>query len=460
MYKFKKFNIKSIADIKDYVRLSFAESDNTTELIQLPDDVLEKWFVYYEDAILAGKDVDAASGVAWAKIAESYFKDVATKRYVTFNSRGQWSEELLGTQRPVIEIFRAGDYPQGSWDIEDLDKMVGNYNVSLHKAPVTLDHSQAGAAMGWVSQIFRQSDTLFGVLEHLQDVFVTKVKKKEYVNRSIEVMELEYRGEYYWPYLKAVTFLGAGAPQVKGLAEPEFADKKIHFYSMDLKDVTSHQDDDDYQGGNNVAKVELSQEKYDQNIKDAEDRGAQRAKQEFTDSETEVTRKADLKAKEDEIKGLKSDLRTERNKGFDQFVDDTYKRLLADGKMLPSDEEYFKNMCSHLSASEDEIEFSADIKGTPLKGFIQKYDNQKAIVPISERIKVDPNDADDDKGDKKSKYTAKYGGKVKEVGVKRQDFIDTYMAEHFKDVTKGTAEYRSAVSEAMREAKIEHPDEK
>ena len=381
-----------------------------------------------------------------------------------------WSDTLLGTKNPVIEIFRAGDYPQGYWDNDDLDKMVANYDVSIYKSPVTLDHSQAGAAMGWIQSIFRQGDTLYGIFESLQDAFVTNVREKRYVNRSIEVFELEMNGVFYWPYLKAVTFLGAQPPQVKGLAEPNFdalpagvtykADK-VKFFSLDIKTDTSIISDNGgvppNNGGNKVAKVELTQEQYDQRIKDAETRGVTRAKKDFADSDAEAKRTKEFADKEAENVRLKEELRTERNKGFDEYVDGTWKRLLQDGKVLPAEKETFENMCKHLSGDDIKLDFSADMKQmTPLKAYVQTFENMKARVPVGERIKVDPNGKDDTSGDKKTKHDQKYEN-VKNDSVKRQNFIDEYLGDHYKDAKKGTPAHRSALIEANNEAKKKYP---
>lgn len=209
---------------------------------KLPDDAIAEWLGYYEKATSKGDDAETASDYAWDMLKKKWRK-ADNGRWVKLEivSLG-WASDIVSQPSPVIEVFRAGEYPQGTITIEDLDTMVQNYDPSIFEAPVTIDHIKAGPAYGWVSTIFRQGDRLFAVLRDLKDKFKQLVKGGEYRNRSIEIAELEYKGERIWPYFSAVTFLGAKWPQVKGMAEPVFlsmADGYISAgcYSMDVKNI-------------------------------------------------------------------------------------------------------------------------------------------------------------------------------------------------------------------------------
>jgi len=206
----------------------------------LPNEAIEEWLGYYEKATAKGKSAEAASDHAWDMLKKKWRK--AGNGIWTKLEYSEWADDLISQPSPVIEVFRAGEYPQGTITIEDLDNMVQAYDPSMFEAPVTIDHVKAGPAYGWVRTIFRQGDRLWAVLRDLSDKFKDLVKKGEYKNRSIEIFELEYKGKQIWPYFGAVTFLGAKWPQVKGMAEPVFlsmADGCISAgcYSMDVKDI-------------------------------------------------------------------------------------------------------------------------------------------------------------------------------------------------------------------------------
>lgn len=118
-----------------------------------------------------------------------------------------------------VEVFRAGDYgPKGAWDEAALERIAGDYDPALHEAPVTLDHAQRGPAMGWVASVRRAGDRLFARLRGVNDRLVSLVREGAYRKRSVELYPA-FKGSG-GPYLKAVSFLGAAAPEVKGMADP------------------------------------------------------------------------------------------------------------------------------------------------------------------------------------------------------------------------------------------------
>lgn len=121
-----------------------------------------------------------------------------------------------------LEVFRAGDYgPKGKWSEEDLDRIAADYAAETHEAPVTLDHAQRGPALGWVAGLRRSGDRLLARLRDVSAELRGLVRSGAFKKRSIELYRaMPATGR---PYFKALSFLGAAAPEVKGLRDPVFA---------------------------------------------------------------------------------------------------------------------------------------------------------------------------------------------------------------------------------------------
>ncbi|MEN6625218.1 MAG: hypothetical protein ABFD69_03205 [Candidatus Sumerlaeia bacterium] len=122
-------------------------------------------------------------------------------------------------ERLEVEVFRAGDYgAKGAWDEAAIDTIAADYDPALHEAPVTVDHAQSGPALGWVEALRRVGDRLVARLRLTSSKFIDLLRGGAFKKRSVEIYpELRETGR---PYLRAVSFLGAAAPEVKGLADP------------------------------------------------------------------------------------------------------------------------------------------------------------------------------------------------------------------------------------------------
>lgn len=124
-----------------------------------------------------------------------------------------------------LEVFRAGDYgAKGNWSEEDLDRIAADYDPACHEAPVTFDHRQDGPAQGWVRSLRRVGTTLVACVHRLSPALRRLLARRAYRKRSVEL----YRrfGATGRCYLKALSFLGAAAPEVKGLADPVFDEEE------------------------------------------------------------------------------------------------------------------------------------------------------------------------------------------------------------------------------------------
>lgn len=119
-----------------------------------------------------------------------------------------------------VEVFRAGSYPQGEFTERDLEQMAAAYDPAVHEAPVTLDHARGGPALGWVAGLKRVGDRLVARLRAVSDTLRELVRSGAYRKPSAEIY-LDFAGSGR-KYLRAVTFLGAAVPEVKGLSEARF----------------------------------------------------------------------------------------------------------------------------------------------------------------------------------------------------------------------------------------------
>lgn len=126
-----------------------------------------------------------------------------------------------------VPMFRTGDYgSKGRYTEEDLDAMARNYDPSYLEAPVTPDHVEYGPAWGWIDQVYREGDTLFGDWTLHPDAF-QKIKEGQYKRRSIEFYRKhELPNGQVGPYVKACSVLGAATPHCKGMPNIQFTDNE------------------------------------------------------------------------------------------------------------------------------------------------------------------------------------------------------------------------------------------
>jgi hypothetical protein len=120
-----------------------------------------------------------------------------------------------------LPIFQAGSYPQGDFDVSDLQALADAYDPSFHEAPNYLDHEDdAGRrpaghlSFGWVKRLYVKGQTLFADLTQVPKFFAELVLAGRIKKRSIELYtNLNGKGRYLralaWPMI----------PQIKGLPD-------------------------------------------------------------------------------------------------------------------------------------------------------------------------------------------------------------------------------------------------
>lgn len=152
-------------------------------------------------------------------------------------------EETVSIDR--MEIFRAGDYgDRGVYGEADLDAMAATYDPAKHEAPATLDHAKEGPAYGWISRAWREGQSLFAAVRNVPKTLAVAIQNGRYGKRSAEIYRNGIKGiSEGKPYLRAVSFLGAQVPVVKGMSPlPSLMSEAAAFSEFDFPGGASEAD--------------------------------------------------------------------------------------------------------------------------------------------------------------------------------------------------------------------------
>lgn len=167
-----------------------------------------------------------------------------------------------------FEVFKAGVYPQGKFTKKDVAEIAKNYDPNFCEAPITIDHIQSGPAYGWVETVKADGDKLKVSFKDIPAEFEKDVKDGKYKKVSVELYRnLEGKGAY----LKAVSFLGAAIPQVKGLEPIKFMESESDTYEFESggdSEQFSEADIDDLK--NQITALEEQVSKFKENNKKME----------------------------------------------------------------------------------------------------------------------------------------------------------------------------------------------
>ena len=132
-----------------------------------------------------------------------------------------------------LMIFRAGNYPQGDWPKERVQKMADAYDpVKNIGAPVVIGHkyySQTDAdqyAHGWVTALrVDGAGKVWATIDEFSADVKKAIAEKKLRYISAEFWEYDKRDGNESPYLKAVALLGRDTPAVSGAKLPTFFDR-------------------------------------------------------------------------------------------------------------------------------------------------------------------------------------------------------------------------------------------
>lgn len=230
-----------------------------------------------------------------------------------------------------FEVFKSGVYPQGKYTNEQIEELAKNYDPSFSEAPLTLDHLQSGPAYGWVEELKAENGLLKAKFREVTDELKQYVNDGKYRKISVEIYrELEGRK----PYLKAVSFLGASLPQVKGMDPIKFADVESDIYTFEAKAEEDNKDKiiEDLQGQVDKLQEDVTsfkeKSKSNEKIKDL--------KTKINDLSAEVASfKAQAENKTEIEKELAEIKSTIKKNEFGTFVE----KRIDEGKLLPANQD-------------------------------------------------------------------------------------------------------------------------
>lgn len=265
------------------------------------------------------------------------------------------------------EVFKAGIYPQGKFTKKEIAEIAQNYDPKFCEAPVTIDHQQTGPAYGWVENVKADNGILKVSFKEIPETFEKDVNEGKYKKVSVELYRnLEGKGAY----LKAVSFLGAAIPQVKGLEAIKFMESESDIYEFEAEDEPekySEQEIEDLK--NQVADLENQLKTFKEKSKKLETIKSLKEKiSVLTDEVAAFKEKAEGKEEiEKELTDIKAQI---KKREFDEFID----KQIEKGVLIPSNKEVVLSVLKELDNVQKFGEDSTALEG--FKSFIESIPPQ------------------------------------------------------------------------------------
>lgn len=286
------------------------------------------------------------------------------------------------------EVFKAGKYPQGTFTKKEITAIAKNYDPKFCEAPITIDHQQTGPAYGWVENVKADGEKLMVSFKEVPEAFEKDVNEGKYKKVSVELYRnLEGKGAY----LKAVSFLGAATPQVKGLEPIKFMEAEADIYESDsVEDAEQFSEEEIVELKNQVAELETQLAKFKENNKKLETIKSLKEKiSSLTDEVASFKEKAQGK---EEIEKELNDIKTAiKKKEFDEFID----KQIEQGKLIPTNKNIILSVLQELDNVKKFGEDSAVI--TDFKFFLESLPNQISFKEIATKENHADSNAEVDK---------------------------------------------------------------
>lgn len=285
-----------------------------------------------------------------------------------------------------FEVFKAGNYPQGKFTQAEVQELAKNYDPSFCEAPITLDHEQKGPAYGWVDKLKEENGKLKATFKDLSDDLKEFVNKGKYKKISVEIYR-ELEGKK--PYLKAVSFLGASIPQVKGMQAVEFKEGESDVYIFEAE-VEENNDAEEIENlKSTIADLKGQVAKFKEDAK--KNTEIKSLKEQVKDLTIELAKFKDEAAGKDELakelKEIKENLRT---KDFNEFIE----QHISQGILTPANKDaVFSILCDldnikKFDVTSDSIDtFKSFISALPKQVEFDEIAKKKATKKEDEALK-------------------------------------------------------------------------
>ena len=285
-----------------------------------------------------------------------------------------------------FEVFKAGNYPQGKFTQAEVQELAKNYDPSFCEAPITLDHEQKGPAYGWVDKLKEENGKLKATFKDLSDDLKEFVNKGKYKKISVEIYR-ELEGKK--PYLKAVSFLGASIPQVKGMQAVEFKEGESDVYIFEAE-VEEDNDAEEIENlKSTIADLKGQVAKFKEDAK--KNTEIKSLKEQVKDLTIELAKFKDEAAGKDELakelKEIKENLRT---KDFNEFIE----QHISQGILTPANKDaVFSILCDldnikKFDATSDSIDtFKSFISALPKQVEFDEIAKKKTTKKEDEALK-------------------------------------------------------------------------
>jgi len=292
------------------------------------------------------------------------------------------------------QVFKAGVYPQGKFTKKEISQIAKNYDPKFCEAPITIDHQQSGPAYGWVEDVKADGDILKVAFKDVPAEFEQSVNDGKYKKVSVELYRnLEGKGAY----LKAVSFLGAAIPQVKGLEEIKFMESEADTYEFESEDETqqfSQADIDDLKKQIDALETQIAKFKQKDENREQKLETIKSLKEKISALTNEVASfKEKAEGKETVEKELQ-DIRTGlKNKEYNEFID----KQIEKGILVPANKDIVLSVLQELDSVTKFGEDSPVIVND-FKSFIESLPNQVEYQEFATKEKqADGNDSDANK---------------------------------------------------------------
>lgn len=240
-----------------------------------------------------------------------------------------------------FEVFKAGKYPQGKFTKNEIAEIAKNYDPKFCEAPITIDHQQSGPAYGWVDTVKADGDKLKVAFKDVPQEFEKDVNDGKYKKVSVELYRnLEGKGAY----LKAVSFLGAATPQVKGLEPIKFMESESDTYEFESEDDAEQFSEADIEDlKNQISELEEQVSKFKENNKKMETIKSLKDKiSALTDEVATFKEKAQGKEEiEKELHDIKVAI---KKREFDEFID----KQIDKGTLVPANKDVVLSVLQEL----------------------------------------------------------------------------------------------------------------